>query len=166
VLAPTLRRAVAEARPGFRVKDIRTQIELNQTDTFRERLLALVATFFAGVAMLLSGVGLYGVLDYSVMQRRREIGIRLAIGAQASDIARRITIEGLVMVVIGAFAGLGIVLIGIRYVQSLLYQVRFTDPAMIAVPLLTILVAALVATLPPTIRAIRTDPVSALRNLN
>ena len=163
VLAPMLRRAVAEARPGFRVKDTRTQLELNQTDTFRERLLALLATFFAVVAVLLAGVGLYGVLDYSVMQRRREIGIRMAIGARASHIVRRITGEGFAMVAIGTGAGLGIAMIGARYVQSLLYQVRPTDAAIIAFPVLTIVVAALVATLPAVIRAIRTDPISVLR---
>jgi len=162
-LAPVLRRAVAEARPGFRVRDVRTQIELNQTDTLRERLLALLATFFAVVAMLLAAVGLYGVLDYSVMQHRREIAIRMAVGAQASHIVRRIFGEGMAMVAIGTTAGLGLALVGARYVQSLLYQVRFTDPVMMAMPALTIVVAALIASLPAVIRAIRTDPIAVLR---
>ena len=75
-LAPMLRREVARARPEFRVSNVRTQLEINEAQTVRERLLAMLALFFAGVATLLAGVGLYGVLDYSVLQRRRERGGR------------------------------------------------------------------------------------------
>ena len=103
----TLRREVPQARPEFRVSNIRTQEELIRAHTVRERLLAMLALFFAVVALLLAGIGLYGVLDYSVLQRRREIGIRMAIGAQAGDIARRVTADVFCMVLAGAVAGLG-----------------------------------------------------------
>jgi predicted permease len=163
-LASTLRKGVAQARPGFRVRDIRTQVELNQTDTVRERLLAVLAVFFAGLALLLAGIGLYGVLDYSVLQRRREIGIRMAIGARPGDIVRRVTAEALAMVFVGAAAGLGLGMASLRYIQSLFYQVRPTDPAMLALPSLLILAAALPAAVPAVIRAVRIDPAAMLRS--
>ena len=162
-MAASLRKEVANARPGFRVRDIHTQVELNQTDTVRERLLALLASFFAAVAILLAGVGLYGVLDYSVLQRRREIGIRIAIGAGSGDIMRRVSAEGLTMVGVGAVAGLAIGMSSVHYVQALLYQVKLTDLSILVLPSLTILTAAILASVPAVIRAVRTDPVRMLR---
>jgi predicted permease len=162
-LASTLRREVPRARPELRVSNLRTQVEINQSQTVRERLLATLALFFAMVAVLLAGVGLYGVLDYSVQQRRREIGIRLAIGAQASDIARRVTGEAFAMVSLGAMAGISLGLLSVRYIATLLYQVKGTDLTMLTIPSLTIVTAALLASLPAVIRAVRIDPVSTLR---
>lgn len=162
-LATSFRKEVANARPGFRVQNMRTQVEVNQGDTVRERLLALLATFFASVALLLAGVGIYGVLDYSVVQRRRELGIRIAIGAGFGDIVRRVSNEGFAMVLAGAVAGLAFGMASVRYVQSLLFQVRLTDFAILVVPAVTILVTAILAALPAVIRALRTDPVMMLR---
>jgi len=162
-LASILRREVPRARPEFRVTNIRTQTEINQSHTIRERLLARLALFFAVVALLLAGVGLYGVLDYSVLQRRREIGIRMALGAEAGDIARRVTVDVFSMVLAGALAGLALGFAAARYIQTLLYQVNPTDPRMLALPALTILAAALLAALPPVIHAVRIDPAKTLR---
>ena len=162
-LASMLRQEVHRARSEFRVSNIRTQQELVQSQTVRERLLAMLAFFFATVALLLAAIGLYGVLDYSVLQRRREIGIRMAIGAPASDIARRVTADVFSMVLLGALAGLAFAMASVRYIESLLYQVKPTDPAMLALPSLTILVAAILAALPAVIRAVRIDPAAMLR---
>jgi len=162
-LAAVLRREVNRARPEFRVSNMETQAEINQVHTVRERLLAMLALFFAGVALLLAGVGLYGVLDYSVLQRRREIGIRMAIGAQPGGIARLVTVEVFSMVLAGALAGLALGMASARYIATLFYQVKPTDLDVLALPSLAILAAALLAALPAVIHAVRIDPVTALR---
>lgn len=163
-LASILRRAVPSARPEFRVGYVFTQSGLVQAQTLRERLLAMLAIFFGTVALLLAGIGLYGVLDYSVLQRRKEIGIRIAIGAQAGGIARLVATDVLYMVAGGALTGLVLGLASVRYIETLFYQVKATDPAMLALPAAIVLAAALVAALPAVIHAVRIDPVTMLRS--
>jgi predicted permease len=162
-LAAVLRQEVPRARPEFRVSRIRTQMEINRSHTVRERLLATLALFFAIVALVLAGVGLYGVLHYSVLQRRHEIGIRIAVGAQAGGIARLVTAEVFSMVLVGAVSGIGLGLLSVRYVESLFYQVKATDLQMLALPSLAILAGSLLAALRPVMRAVRIDPASMLR---
>jgi ABC-type antimicrobial peptide transport system permease subunit len=158
-----LRQEVSKVRSEFHVSNVRTQLELNQAQTVRERLLATLAFFFGAVALLLAGVGLYGVLNYSVLQREREIGIRMALGAQVGDVVRRITTGISVAVMTGAVAGLALGLASVRYIESLLYQVKATDGGVLAVPCLTILLAVLIAAVPAVLRALRVDPVAILR---
>ncbi len=163
-LASTLRREVPRARPEFRVSNIRTQADLVRAQTLRERLAATLALFFAAAALLLAAIGLYGVLDYSVLQRRREIGIRVAIGAPAGNIARLVTVEIFSMVLAGTAAGLALGLASVRYIETLLFQVKAGDPGMLALPSLTILAAALLAALPAIVHALRIDPAAILRS--
>jgi predicted permease len=162
-LASILRQEVGRARAEFYVRSIRAQTEINLAHHIRERLLAMLALFFAGVALLLAGIGLYAVLDYSVLQRRREIGIRVAIGAQTGDIAGRVMADALSMVILGAIAGIALGMVLVRYIETLLYGVKGTDPGMLIVPSLTILAATSLAALPAVIRAVRIDPVEMLR---
>ena len=162
-LAPVLRREVKAARPEFRVSNIRSQLEINEQHTVRERLLAMLAVFFAAVALLLAGIGLYGVLDYSVLQRRREFGIRIAIGAPARVIARLVTADVLVTVLMGGAAGLVAGLYLTRYVSTLLYEVKATEPALLGMPAMVITLAASLAILPAIIRSWRIDPAALLR---
>ena len=162
-LAPALRETVARAQPGFRVSTIRTQTSLIEQHTVRERLLAMLAAFFAAVALALAAVGLYGVLDYSVLQRQRELGIRLAIGARAGEIARRVTLPIFAVVSAGAGAGLGLGFAAARAMAALFYQVRATEWTMVAMPAGVILAVALLASVPPVIRALRIDPLAMLR---
>jgi putative ABC transport system permease protein len=162
-MASTLRQEVSKARPEFRVANVRTQLELKQAQTIRERLLATLAFFFGAVALLLAGIGLYGVLNYSVLQQQREIGIRMALGARVGHVTRRILTGISVAVGIGAVAGLALGLASVRYIESLLYQVKATDAGVLAVPCLTILFAVVIAAVPAVLRALRIDPVAMLR---
>jgi ABC-type antimicrobial peptide transport system permease subunit len=162
-MASALRQEVRRARSEFRVSNIRTQTDLVLAQTVRERLLAMLALFFAAVALVLAGIGLYGVLDYSVLQRRREFGIRIAIGAQAGDIAWRVTAEVLSMVVLGALVGLALGLASNRFISTLLYQVKATELGVLVVPVVVMIAAAVLAAVPPVIRAVRIDPVTMLR---
>ncbi|MBV8903173.1 MAG: FtsX-like permease family protein, partial [Acidobacteriia bacterium] len=162
-LASIVRHEIPRARPEFRVSNIRTQEELVRAQTLRERMLAMLSLFFATVALLLAGVGLYGVLDYAVVGRRREFGIRIALGAPHGDIIRRVTIEVFSMLLLGSAVGLALGLGSERYISTLLYQVKATDLPILTVPAVTILSAALLAALPPVLRAIRIDPSEMLR---
>ena len=163
MLASTIRQEIQRTRPEFRVSSIRTQSELVQQHTIRERLLAMLSLFFAIVALVLAAVGLYGVLGFSVLQRRREIGIRMALGAQPFDVARRVTVGIFGWLLVGASAGLAAGVASEQYLETLLYQVKATDVTMLIVPVLTILTAALLAALPPVINAVRIDPAVTLR---
>jgi predicted permease len=162
-LAARLRQEVPRARPEFRVSTIRTQEEINRSQTTRERLLATLAMFFSSVAVLLTGIGLYGVLHYAVLERQREIGIRRAVGAGAGDIARRVTGETAAVLLTGAIVGLTLGVASVRTFGALLYQVNATDPAMMAIPATIILGTSAIAAAPAIVRAIRVDPIEILR---
>ena len=164
-LVSSLRKAVPIAATGFRVANVRTQEELVRMHTIRERLLATLSLFFAAVALILGGVGLYGVLDYTVLERRRELGIRIALGARSSGIGWLVTSRILAMVVVGVTAGAALGIAAERYLfTTLLYEVKATDTAILVMPAITILAAALLAACPPVLRAIRIDPSKLLRS--
>jgi len=163
-LAADLRATVNRTRSDFRVSNVTTQLEHVRKHTIRERLLAMLSLFFAAVALILAAVGLYGVLNYSVIQRRREIGIRMALGAQPVDVIRKVTQEVFAMLILGAGLGLALGLASERYVETLLFQVKVTDLRVLLTPALTLGLAAIFAALPPTIRAVRIDPSEALRS--
>jgi putative ABC transport system permease protein len=162
-LASMLRQEVPRVNGHLHVTNIRTQQEIDEAQTIRERLLAMLAFFFGAVALLLAGVGLYGVLNYSLLQREREFGIRLALGARTGDVAREVTAGILAAVCVGAMAGLGLGLASTRYIASLLYRVKTTDLGVLAFPSLIILATALLVAVPAVIRALRIDPVVMLR---
>jgi len=163
-LAGSLRQLIAQRHNGLRVSNITTQLDLVRDQTIRERLLAMLAGFFAVVALFLAGIGLYAVLNYSVLQRRREIGIRMAIGSTRTSIVHLVTLDVLPIVALGGCAGGALGFGAARYVASLFYQVKATDTDMIALPTGAILLTALIATLPAVLRALRTDPTEILRN--
>ncbi|WP_348264690.1 ADOP family duplicated permease [Telmatobacter sp. DSM 110680] len=162
-LANSLRQLIAQRNNGLRVSNITTQLDLVRDQTIRERMIATLAGFFAVVALLLAGIGLYAVLNYSVLQRRREIGIRMAIGSTRAGIVRLVTLDVFLMIALGGCAGVALGFGAARYVASLFYQVKATDADMIALPACAILLTALFATLPAVLRALRTDPTEILR---
>jgi predicted permease len=162
-IVPTLRAELSRARPEFIVRNAGTQASLVRSQLVRERLLAALSLFFAAVALLLAAIGLYGVLNYSVVQQRREIGIRMALGARATHIVKQIAAGKLASVLIGAALGVaGGVAFG-RVVKALLFEITPSDASTLFVPILTLSVAAIVATLAPVIRALRIDPANTLR---
>jgi putative ABC transport system permease protein len=162
-LASVLRKAIPQARAGFRVSDLRSQSDLVRAQTVRERLLAMLAAFFSLVALLLAAIGLYGVLSYSVQQREREFGIRIAVGARIGDIAWQATSRIFLMVMTGAVIGAGLGIASVRYVATLLYGVKGNDPVMLTGPALVLLAIALLSALPVIARASRIDPRMMLR---
>ncbi len=162
-LSASLRQLIAQRHNGLRVSNVTTQLDLVRDQTVRERLIAMLASFFAAVALLLAGIGLYAVLNHSVLQRRREIGIRMAIGSTRADIVRIVTFDVFLTIALGGCAGVALGFGAARSVASLFYQVKATDADMIALPACAILLTALVATLPAVLRALRTDPTEILR---
>lgn len=163
-LASFLRREVPRIHPEFRVSDITPQADIVARHTIRERLLAALSFFFALVALLLAGVGIYGVLNFSVIQRTREIGIRMALGARPANVVRKLSSEIVAMVFAGSLAGLALGLIAERWMAALLFEVKGTDLVILVTPALALMTAALLAALPPVARAIRIDPAQALRS--
>jgi putative ABC transport system permease protein len=163
-LTETLRKTIAMAHPELRITNVRTQQELIDAQTIRERLLAMLATFFAVVALLLAGIGLYGVLNYSVLQREREFGIRLAVGAPMRSIVQLVTTEVLAVVVAGAVVGAVVALATAPYLATLLFVVSARDPRMFMMPAAVLLGAAAMAALRPVMRASSIDPAIMLRS--
>ena len=162
-LSGSLRQLIAERRNGLRVSNVTTQLDLVRDQTVRERLIAMLAAFFAAVGLLLAGIGLYAVLNYSVLQRRREIGIRMAIGSSRARIVRMVTSDVFLMIALGGCAGLALGFGTAHYITSLFYDVKATEADMIALPACAILFTSLIATLPAVLRALRTDPTEILR---
>jgi ABC-type antimicrobial peptide transport system permease subunit len=145
------------------IAHVTTQDNLRAANIRDERLLATLCTALAMVALLLSCIGLYGLMAYHVTRRRSEIAIRMAIGAQPRDVARSILREAFTLAVVGIALGFPAVFAATRFVQSQLYEVRPNDPLILASVSVTLVVVALVAAWFPARRATRVDPITALR---
>ncbi len=127
------------------------------------KLMMLLLGVFAGVALLLATVGIYGAVAYSVEQRTGEIGVRMALGAQTMDVLRLVMAQGMKPVVVGLIAGLAAALALARLLASQLYQVSAYNPLLLSATLVILGAAALLACLLPARRATRVDPIQALR---
>jgi ABC-type antimicrobial peptide transport system permease subunit len=157
-----LRAAVAALDPELPVFDSRTMDERAEGALLNRRSPAMLTLAFAAVALLLSAVGLYGVLAYLVAQRSREIAIRIAIGSSARAVFSLVFREGVVLVGSGLLAGAFGALLLRRSVDGLLFGVVATDPIVIGTAVLLLVAVALLACTLPARRAMRIDPVTAL----
>jgi putative ABC transport system permease protein len=152
--------AVDAAQPVY---DVRTMVDLRDETLTSNRLSALVLALFAAMALLLAAVGIYSVLAYIVRGRSREIGIRVALGAQATDVMRLIVGEGMSPVLVGIAVGLLGALAAARVAGSLVFGMTPSEPRMLFGAGATLVVVALVASVVPTMRALRLDAVDVMR---
>ena len=158
-----VRRAVQSVDPDVPVPNIRTYDDLIGQKLVTRRLASTLVGLFSGAALFLSAIGLYGVLSYSVSQRRREIGVRIALGAESLKIVQLVTQQGFKLIGIGLVAGSVIALVCARFIGGMLYGVGATDPISLLIAIVVLCLAGCVACLLPALRAIRINPVTALR---
>jgi putative ABC transport system permease protein len=155
--------ALRDASGGLPVAHIRTMDEIEVRNTSRQRFNMLLLTIFGSAGLLMAAIGVYGVMSYSVQQRTQELGIRMALGAQASDLRGMVIGQGMMLALIGVVIGIGGAFWLTRFLAGFLFGVKALDPLVfIATPLL-LTVVALVAIWIPAVRATRVDPMAALR---
>ncbi|MDQ3920483.1 MAG: ABC transporter permease [Acidobacteriota bacterium] len=162
-LAPAARRVISSLDPDQPVSDVRTMSQVMSERVARARFNTLLLALFAGLATLLAAVGIFGVMNYTVTLRTREIGLRMALGAQPPRVLLLILRQGLLLTVIGIAVGLAGALALTRLMSTLLYGVGAADPATFATIVPILAVVALVACYIPARRATRVDPLIALR---
>jgi len=161
-----VRQILAQLDPALPFTEVETLSDEVEASTAAERLTASLASIFGALAAALAAIGIYGLLAYVVAQRRREIGIRMALGARPADIAEMIGLQALWMVAIGIAAGLAAAMLTAPLVNALLYGVAPLDPASFAYAAMFVLLVAAAATAFPAMRATRIAPASALRQEN
>ena len=162
-LAATLRREVQAIDKDQPIADVRTMEQLMSGSIAKTRFSAMLLMVFASVALVLAAVGIYGVMAYSVEQRTREIGIRMALGAGRGDVVAMVVGQGMMLAGAGVVIGLGAAWALTRFLASLLYQVSATDTASFLSLSIALGFVALVASLIPAYRATKVDPMVALR---
>ena len=162
-LAPTVRSVVNQTDPNLPIFDLITQTRQIDQLLFQERFIARLSSFFGVLALILACVGLYGLLSYEVTQRSREIGIRMALGAQQRNVLGIFVGRGIALTLAGAIVGTGVAIGVMKFIGSFLYDVKPRDPlTQIAVTSL-LLIIALAACYIPARRASHVDPLKALR---
>jgi putative ABC transport system permease protein len=161
---PAIRRELKAIDGAIALANVVTMDEAMERSMAGDRLIAVLLGAFAGLALVLAAIGIFGVLSYAMAQRTRELGIRLALGAQRGDVLRLVARETAPMVASGVVVGLLAALGLTRFVRTMLYEIQPNDPATFAAVGLTLAAVAVVAALVPARRASRVDPLIAIRS--
>lgn len=162
-IVEAIRRQVTAIDPAIPVLDTRTIEQQIDNNILEERLIATLSSFFGSLALLLAGVGLYGVVSFAVTRRTREIGIRMALGAERSAVLWLVVRGAAVLVLAGAAIGIPVALAISRLVKAFLYGISAQDPLAIVIGTLVLAGVAALASLVPVRRATKVDPLVALR---
>jgi len=155
--------ALREASGGLPVAHVRSMDEIVISSTSRQRFNMMLLTIFGSSALLMAAIGIYGLMAYSVQQRTQELGIRMALGAQASNIRNMVIRQGLVLALIGVVIGIGGALWLTHFLASFLFGVKAWDPTAFVITPVLLMAVALFAVWIPARRATRVDPMAALR---
>ncbi len=158
-----VREAVASVDPELPISNVGTMEELIQQSVGQRRLSMMLLSLFSGIALVLASIGIYGVMSYSVTQRSRELGVRIALGAGRADVVRLVLRQGMSLALIGIGIGLAAALLLTRLIESQLFGVQASDPVTFAAVAILLGTTALVANLVPALRAMRVDPAVVLR---
>jgi len=162
-LVEMLRHELRGASGDQSLYEVHTMEQLASASLARHRFVMMLFSVFAGLALLLACIGIYGVLAYVTSQRVSEIGLRMALGASARDVIRLVLSQSLQMILVGAGVGLAAAFAAVRLIERLVVGVGTTEPSTFAVMISVLVFAALVASFIPARRASRVDPMSALR---
>ena len=162
-LSTDIQRELREASDGLPVAHIRSMQQIVSLSTAQSDFYMTLLTIFAGVALLLAAIGVYGLMAYSVQQRTQEIGVRMALGANPRQVRRMVVFQGMKLALVGVILGVGSALALARLLSSLLFGVKPWDPATIILVAVLLSAVTLLATYLPARRASRVDPMVALR---
>jgi len=162
-LVEPIRRVIARVDPDQPISAVRTMDEIVDLDVADRRQQMILLGAFAGLALLLASIGLYGVLSYAVAQRSREIGLRIALGATTGSVMRVVVARGVALTGVGLAIGLALAWAGTRALQNVLYGVTAGDPSTYAAVVGLLATIALLASYLPARRASRMDPITVLR---
>jgi putative ABC transport system permease protein len=163
-LVPAVRRAIHEEEPDLAINDIKTMDTIMSESLWQRRLWGVLLSAFAASALLLGGLGLYGVMSHAVGQRTRELGVRMALGARRRDVLSLVLGQGMRLALAGAALGLLGALALSRLLATLLFGVSGSDAPTLVTAALVLALAALLASLLPALRAARVDPAICLRS--
>jgi predicted permease len=162
-LSADIQRELRDASGGLPVAHIRSMEQVVGNSTARNDFYMTLLSIFAGVALLLAAIGVYGLMAYSVQQRTQEIGVRMALGASPQQVRRMVVFQGMLLALIGVVLGVASALALTRLMRSLLFGVKPWDPSTIVLVAVLLSAVSLVATYLPARRASRVDPMVALR---